>query len=532
MPSTHKELIEVTLEAEAVIAGRVTWRGKGVATKIEVVGEQGRGTPFSSNELGAFQTSGLGAGRFTVIAWPPGVQVLVRPRARARIALLSDATRSVEEAKAYVTVASGQAVEVELELGLPDRQLFGRVAEGRTGLPGVAIRVAGLNTTTDAEGRYSIAGLPAGLAAVTAERSIGGGKDSLQKTVSIAAEAERLDFDFSSYDISGRAVLDDGSPVAGAIISFRLLDEGNRYGRRTTTRYDGMFALRLAPGEYRVTTEHGGSWIQSRNTVQVRRRTSKVVVRFGHNLRLSGTVSGLSTSDLALLQVEAVNDQLAVRQGVTSLASAGVADFSIRGLDSGRWTVVATVGNSDRRTERKVTLAEDDEWIELAFERLSDLSGTVLIDGQPLKGNLVLLAADSDLASARGVWTRYDGSYRFADLADGTYTLAVGAETRTVSVRSDSYLTIDLRSGRVEGFVADARSAQALSGATVHVWPMLTNRERARALGVVRTTFVDDKGRFALNRLPEGTWALAVDGVRGMRRIDVRANGVVQVSVP
>ena len=537
VPSSHDDLLKVTLDPEAVIAGRVTWRGKGVATRLSILDEEGRGTPFPTDDLGAFRTSGLGAGRFDLIAHPPDAQVLVRPRTGRRFTLLSDAASGAEDARTSVTAPSGGVVEVELELGVGARQLFGRVAERGVSLPGVVIRVAGLDAMTDAEGRYSIAGLTAGLASVTADRgrSSSGERGSLlRKTVVIDSQSQRLDFDFSSYEVSGRAVLGDGSPAAENTIAFRAVTDTNRSGGRTMTNSDGAFALRLPPGEYRVTTQQGADWIQSPNTVRVRRRTSNVVVRFGRNLRVTGTVHGLSSEEVAGLRVEAVNDRLAARQGEASPAgaAAGAASFSISGLDAGRWTVVATVGNSVRRAEREVLLDQRDERIDLVFERLNDLSGTVLLDGQPLSGTLVLLAVDGNLASARGVWTRYDGSYRFADLPDGAYTLAVGAETRTLNVRHDSDVPVDLRSGRVEGFVVDARTGQALAGATAHVWPMLTNRERARALGVVRTTFVDDAGRFAFNRLPEGVWALAVDGVPGMRRVDVMANGVVRISVP
>ena len=537
VPSEHDDLIQVTLAPEAVIAGRVTWHGEGVVTRVDVLDEEGRSVPFPTDDVGAFRTSGLAAGRFDLIAHPPGAQVLVSPRAGQRLTLLSDAANGAEDVRTSVTVPSGGVVEVELELGVGDRQLFGRVVERGVGLPSVAIRVAGLDAMTDAEGRYSIAGLPAGLAFVTADRGRGGsgeGEALLRKTVVIGSQSQRLDFDFSSYEVSGRAVLGDGSPAAGAPISFRAVADNDGNGGRAMTGPDGTFALRLPQGEYLVTTQQGGNWVQSRNTVRVRKRASRVVVRFGRSLRVTGTIYGLSSQEVAQLQVEAVNDRLAVRDGEAFLAgaAAGAVSFSISGLDSGRWTVVATVGNSTRRAERKVLLDQTDERIELAFERLNDLRGTVLLDGQPLSGTLVLLAADGDLASARGVWTRYDGSFRFPDLADGTYGLAVGAETQTLTVRQDSDLTIDLRSGRLEGFALDTRTGQALAGATVHVWPMLTNRERARALGVVRTTFVDDRGQFGLDRLPEGVWALAVDGVRGMRRVDVTANVAVQITVP
>ena len=101
-----------------------------------------------------------------------------------------------------------------------------------------------------------------------------------------------------------------------------------------------------------------------------------------------------------------------------------------------------------------------------------------------------------------------------------------------MSVRGETDLTIELRSGRVEGFVTDSGSGTPLAGAAVSVWPILARRQHAEMLGIVRKTFVDAQGRFAFDGLPEGAWELAVDGIRGTRRINLRANAVIQIAVP
>ena len=530
VPPTESAPVEVALEPEAVIAGRVTFRGHGVAAWLEVFRERGD-TGLSTDEEGRFRTRGLAAGRYNLVAHAQDTQVFTNARTGARS--VNRLSHGVENARASVDVASGETVEVELELGLGQRSLSGRAVEYGVGLPGVQIQVGVQRTVTGGDGRYFFKGLPSGLTFATASRSgsaSAGAESSVQrKTVDIQSKSARLNFDFSIYDVSGRAALGNGSPAASIRISFNRLDDSDPFGPRTTTGADGSFRLRLTPGEYRAGAMLDGRWTTTRSTFRVRGSRSDLRVRFGHSLTIHGTVHGLSESDLDRLQIEAVSSGLD-RRGAARPPESPAA-FSIGGLDAGLWTVIARVGNAGRRAEKKVRLEDQDAPIDLQFERLPILTGTVLLDGQPLQGTQVLLARGRDLASARRFWTRHDGAFRFPDLEPANYTLGVGAGTRTVSVRSDSDLVIDLRSGRIEGLAFDSGSGAPLAGAAVDAWPSLARRSEAEVLGIVRRTFVDSQGRFALDRLPEGAWNLEVEGVRGTRHIDVGANVVVQVTI-
>lgn len=533
VPPTEFSPIEVRLEPEAVIAGRVTFRGHGVRAWLEILTEDSERTSLGTDKDGRFRTRGLTAGQYNVVARSPDAQS-VTTRTGPGAPSIVRAARRGEDATVSVKVDAGKTVEVELELGLGERRLVGRVVEYGRGLAGVKISVSGLTATTDGDGRYIVDGLPSGRGWVTADRGRSGGmkeeSGAQRKTVDIESSSARLDFDFSLYEVAGRATLGDGSPAAGVRLSLSQIDAALPFGRRTTTDAEGSFAARLPPGEYRAGALIEDLWTVSRNAFRVRGHRSGVRVRFGYNLAISGTVHGLREGEAERLRVEAVSEGLDNRSARQSPGFP--TEFSIDRLETGLWTVIARIGNSGRRAEKKVRLVDEDARIELVFENLPALTGTVSLDGRPLEGTQVLLARGRDLAGARRFWTRHDGSFRFPDLEPGSYTLGVGAETRTVSIRAETDLTIELRSGRVEGVATDSRSGTPLAGTEVSIWPILARRQHAEMLGIVRKTFIDTQGRFTFDRPPEGAWELAVASIPGTRRIEVRANGIIQITVP
>lgn len=544
---TESESIEVTLAPEAVVAGYVTLGGDGIETRVTAFDHNGHETSWPTNDDGRFRTTGLRQGQYNLVAYPPGAMALVQVDDSRTLARHDRFTvRSGgpgEEVRSSVEAISGETIEVELELAPGERRLSGRISERGVGLAGVAVRAEGRDSVlTDGHGNYSIEDLPSGLTWVTADRQdsgSGAGRDTLKQTVVIDSKSERLDFDFSLYDVSGRVSFEDGSAAGAIEVSFRQI-AGPYYRRWTTTRSDGSFDLQLAPGEYEVSSEvvhsrGSGSRahprrLESRTTVQVTGSTSDVEVRFGQSLRINGTIYGLSERELRGLRVEAIGDDLTIR---AAEPIPGYADqFLLSDLDPGPWTLVARVGNSRRRAEKRVTLEDWDLRVHLEFEALPILSGLVRLDGQPLPGAHVLLTHGQDRAGARRSWSRHDGSFHFPDLEHDSYELAVGSETRTVSVRSDAEVIVDLRSGRIEGTAFDPASGAPLAGSTLRLWPAWAEKQDAELLGIVRTGFVDRQGRFAFDRLPEGAWEIEVDGSGSAGTIHVGAGATIQVNVP
>lgn len=534
--------VTVTLEAEAVVAGRVTRRGRGVPARLELLNSAGDSYLLSTDGAGRFRTSGLAPGRYDVLALPHGSQTVTRePTVRLPERTLTRTSQHVnpasaptEAARASVEALAGETVDLELELEDGKRRLVGTVVEFGVGVPGVEIRTGGRRTMTDGSGVYSISGLGSGLVGVTAERKSAtvnsrDGKDRQEKLVELVSEATRLDFDFSMYAVSGHAVWADNAPAAAVEILFSRVEDGIPFAVPVTTHGDGYFELDLLPGVYRARTRVDGTIVHVRDLLRVRNDASAVRLRFRRNLRIHGVVTGLTREQLDTLQVEALNREMGVRRA--EHPSAPSEGFSIEGLDSGAWTVVGRLGNSTRLALRQVQLDDQDVRIELEFRPLPALEGRVLLDGQPFQGMTVFLGTTRELVSARRVWTGHDGAYRFPDVEPGQYVLTAGASSRTISLAHDMELPLEFASGRMDGWTAP-HAGRSRAGAQVRVWPSAATLQEAEILGLVRSGRIADDGRFGFGSLPEGVWMLDVEGTPGQRRVAVPAGSAVQVQLP
>ncbi len=451
-----------------------------------------------------------------------------------RYDLTASGGRRLEDARTSVQAVAGKEVDAALDLGEALGRLAGRVTAEGAGLPGVSIAANGKETVTDAAGRYSVGGLKPGRLWVAASRtdpsSSGGPREQLSELVHLRLGQARLDFDFSAFEIAGRALWGDGSPAAGVELSFSRRTEA--FPHRASARTDGagVFAVRLLAGVYDVgtLTERGG-WLVARDGLEARRGRSGVDVRFPSVFTLEGVAHGLDADEAPLLLVEARNETLESRPA--RVESTG--RFRIEGIENDAWLVVGRIPGTGRRAERRVRIRNDDGRVDLEFERLPTLRGSVTLKGQPYQAAPVFLMRGRDLAAARRVWTRHDGSWEFRDLAAGDYTLGVGPETRSVSLRNDEVLVIRLDSGTVEGTAHEPSTSRPLAGAIVTIWPRAASRAEAEALGLARQAVSDADGRFVFSRVPAGAWSVqADDGPRGAKSVDVAAGSTAFLRLP
>lgn len=334
--------ITVRLEPEAVIAGRVTWRGDGVQARLEVQKPTGDPLLLSTDTAGRFRTSGLAPGRYDVLALPGGSQTItraptLRPSGRTPVTSsyhVNPVQAPTEAARMPVEAIGGETIVIELELQDGNRSLAGTVVEFGAGLPGVEVRAGGKRTTTDGRGKYLISGLGSGLVGVTAERrpdtlSSREGRDRQEKLVDLASEATRLDFDFSMYAVSGHALWADNEPARVAEILFSRIEDGIPFAVSSTTGADGYFELDLLPGQYRIQTRVDGTVVEARDVLRVHSDESAVRLRFRRNLTIHGVVTGLTREQLDTLQVEALSREMGVRRAKPATTQSG--DFLIAG---------------------------------------------------------------------------------------------------------------------------------------------------------------------------------------------------------
>ena len=506
--------LRVVLQPEAVVRGRVTHAGAPVRTWVhleqssQATRDRWIGGPTADD--GTFRVAGLEAGRYDVVASGAG---------------------ALEDARTSVQVGAGETVEVGLELGDASGSVAGAVTANGVGLPGVAVRAGRRRTVTDGAGRYAIDRLPRGRVFVSATRQEAtrqGEQLTLDEAIDVGSKPRRLDFDFTAFAIRGRVVRSDGSPSPGVKLLFLRNDGGLPPLKSAVAGSDGGFEVELMAGTYdvRATNEPDGEVAEP---LRVRGPMSDVEIRVPASLRIEGVVRGLSAKAVSSLQIAARNDELESRSATVDPQGR----FTIDGLSSRSWLVIGRVVGTGRRAERRVRITGAEAYVELEFEGLPEVRGTVRLDGAPLEGTPVLLLRGRELAGGRREWTRHDGSFRFLDLPPGDYTLGIGAEMRALSVRADEELVIDLVSGRVEGLAVDPATSQALAGAVVHLWPRAARQAEAEALGGARRSLTDRDGRFAFERVPEGSWTLEVEGLRGSRtRVDVSPGASVILGLP
>lgn len=481
--------LEVVLEPEAVIAGRVTLDGEPVPAGIQLFDQRSSlALRFSgAGDDGTFRFVGLWADRYGLEVTPGQSGV--------------DRWRSTVEAEA------GRVAEVavELETGPPDRTLIGTVAGHGIGLANVEIRVGDFSAVTDGGGEYEIRGLRPGLHNVAADR--GPERPPLMESVRIRDPTTRLDFDFSEGLVEGTAHWSDGPPVSFGNVRF--------FGgqRRTKVQTDGnrKFRVRLEAGEYHASAlSPRGDTLASRR-VRIDDFESELRLVFGRQ-RITGRVLGLTEREAGRLRVEAVNQQ-DLRTLPARVNSSG--SYVIERADSGHWKVVGTVGGGERRASREVFVEDEDVEVDLLFERLHHLSGVVRLDGVPLESARVVLARELVWTEMRQSWTRDDGAFAFSDLERGEYRVGVGASIRDVAVRGDDHLVLGLVSGQVRGSFRDPETLAPRTGAQVLLWPALATQSEASRLGLILRTFTDGNGDFAFDRVPEGSWTAAMPEYQG-----------------
>jgi hypothetical protein len=474
--------LEVVLEPEAVIAGKVTLDGEPAPAGIQLFDQRSSLALrfLGAGDDGTFRFVGLGADRY-------GLEV-------------TPGQSGVDRWRSTVEVEAGRVAEVavELETGPPDRTLIGTVAGHGVGLANVEIRVGDFSAVTDGGGEYEIRGLRPGLHNVAAGR--GPERPPLMESVRIRDPTTRLDFDFSEGLVEGTAYWSDGPPVAFGSVRFF----GGRRRTKVETDGSGRFEVRLEVGEYIASALSPSGAVLASRRVRINDFESELRIVFGRQ-RITGTILGLTERELGRLRVEALNEQ-DLRALPARVDSSG--RYMIERASGGPWKVVGTVGGGERRASREVFVEEDDVEVDLQFERLFNLTGVVRLDGVPVESTRVVLARELVWSEMRQSWTRDDGGFSFSDLERGEYRVGVGASIRDVRVHGDDHMMIDLASGQVRGSVRDPETLVPRAGAQVLLWPALATQSEATQLGLILRMFTDENGEFAFDRVPEGSWTV------------------------
>ncbi len=159
---------------------------------------------------------------------------------------------------------------------------------------------AAARSTTDAQGRYGIAGLAAGEYGVVARSEAGA---SARASIAVTAEGARLDLTLEPTGcILVRVVDPSGLPVSQARLTIQDAEGRLRYGPTVPSRPDPRgeaLATGLEPGTYEVVAQPE-RWTAARAPVVVQRGPpAEVEIRVGQGVVLEGTVRDPAGSPVA-----------------------------------------------------------------------------------------------------------------------------------------------------------------------------------------------------------------------------------------
>ena len=309
-----------------------------------------------------------------------------------------------------VAVVGGAVANGDIELGLASN-VVGRVTDDAGApVPGLLVHriVAGapVPAITDAEGRYSLPGVPPG----EHEISFGGGAISRQVTVDGEGTDVDLDVVIDGATVTGRVVDRDGSPVGDLPVGLFVGDD-----LVTVASTDPAGAFRvvvLEGGTYAVRV--AGDAFGSTETSLVSDGDADVdlgdLAPGGSSLAVDITVGGVSVD-----AVEAVLSHRGSSVGITAVGTSGRAQFE--NVEPGEYLLVAAAaGGASRQVEVTVAAGGSTRSVDLSVA--TTVVGRVTRDGEPVELATVVAAGTTNGSGSLAI-TDADGGYELEGLAPG-----------------------------------------------------------------------------------------------------------------
>ena len=456
---------------------------------LEVPGLHPGGKTRRGDVDGRFAFYGLRPGEVTLIAWAPGFQES-EPRT---LEISQEAGREAVE----IVLASGATLRGEV-----------RTAGGQP-LDGVLVSAGRPGAFSDVEGRFRLDGVTPGMVTVTGYHPSYG---ALEEETEVEMGEQFLELTYpDGHEVSGNVVGESGRPAAA--VALELGAEGRHGSPLYRTRSDAGGAFRLASvatGEYQLKAVLPGSVLKTPRILRVAGEDLeglRVVLERG--ALVTGTVEGLDFDELTRLRVRVEDAQSHGIPGEVDYT--GV--YEVRDVPPGHWVVRADLGGGRRQVQERFEVPPGGAEIrrDLSFAERFVLSGSVLLDGEPLAAARVSLDG-RDLAVEREVATDPHGRFRIEDLEPATYNLGVAhsrelvVHNRDVELNGNQDVVIDLVPARVSGRVVDAGSGQGVAGAQVRLVRLSQTGEETNAL----TAASDAEGGFDIPRAPPGKYRVSV----------------------
>jgi protocatechuate 3,4-dioxygenase beta subunit len=445
-------------------------------------------------------------GRYAIDNVPPGV-----------VEVVAHAAGYVPASRRDITVEDGKSVtgvDIPLDRGAT---ISGRVTSAGAAVAGVQVRDASRmsqpagNGTTDADGLYTLDGVPAGDHTIEFQKA---GFIVLRKPIESAAGKEaHLDAELDrGNELTGRVLDGSGRPVAGANVSVNSADRrpGNS---NATTDGDGTFDLQgLADGKYTVVARKNG-YVSGETSDVDPRQTHSVTLTLTSGATITGHVVGLPADQLSQVMVSASGG---MSHNQTNADAGG--NFTLTGMPDGRVRVDAILMSAaNRRTAPPKTITVDNgvaPAVEINFDEGITVRGRVTRSGVALPGGAIsflpqmIRGTGGMAATARqpvNTFLSPDGTYIASGLMAGDYDVRINGPAityqTTYTAAASGTFDIDIRGALLRGRVVDSASGAPLAEARI---------EAGRRTGGGATAMSDSDGRFAIDALADDTYDLQV----------------------
>ncbi|MEA2236014.1 MAG: large repetitive protein [Thermoanaerobaculia bacterium] len=431
------------------------------------------------------------------------------------------ATGYVAGSRSDIAAEDGKTVsgiDVQLDRGAT---VTGKVTSSGAPVAGVQVQVtAGRmppsgNTTTDADGSYTIDGIQEGDRTLQFQKT---GFVVQRKSVEVTAGKElRLDVELDhGRELRGRVVDRTGTGIAGGMVAINGNGNvGGMPGNITRTEADGTFVMQgVADGRYRLTARKEGYVSAEANDVEVP-QVQALTFTLDNGATITGRVTGLTPDELPQVIVGASGG---TSRNQTNVDQAG--NFTLHGLPDGSVRVDAMLNAAGRRrtAPTKMIVVENGAAppVELNFDEGMTVSGHVTRAGVAVSmGNLMFTPAQlpgggrPPQGSGRqfvSAMISPDGSYVASGLASGDYDVRVAGPNLSYQTRytagGNATFDIDIRGAMLRGHVVDAATGAPVAGATVSAG--------SRTPGSSGSAASDSEGHFAIDALADNTYDLRV----------------------
>ncbi|HYH47126.1 MAG TPA: carboxypeptidase-like regulatory domain-containing protein, partial [Thermoanaerobaculia bacterium] len=278
---------------------------------------------------------------------------------------------------------NGEVQDVRLVLGRGAAVSGWITAAGGEPVAGARVRIGPVQSESDAEGRYRLAGVPPGLKALALSHPAYKGRN---QQVDVQPGENRVDLTLEKgTTVAGRVVDEAGAPRPGAEVTLRNRSERDPRGYRASSGADGRFEiLAVTDGRFDLEAEAGGfAPAVHPSVIEVAGRDVdgiEVVLRRG--AILSGRVLGLDSGQVAAVEVTAERAGRPARSGTVDHTGR----YEITALEAGDWHLRARLAGGRHEADAWVAIAPGDREVERDLKLGGGLAlgGLVLIEDRPL----------------------------------------------------------------------------------------------------------------------------------------------------